>query len=62
MEVRFSKQAVIDLIQHRVDFLEREHGLTRETGWNQVKHKSLAANRAYGAFDALNSLLDDIES
>ena len=62
MDGRFSRQAVKDVIQRRIDFLEREHGLTRDTGWNQVKNKSLAANRAYGAYDALHSLLDEIES
>jgi hypothetical protein len=65
--MRFSRQFVVDLIQRRIDDLEREYGeisnrsFDDENGWAQCNGLGEATNRVYGAIDELQNLLTNLE-
>lgn len=57
---RFSKKKMIADTIRKIDLLENQYGFTYKTGWSQVDGRSESINRAYGRYDALTELLNDL--
>jgi hypothetical protein len=60
--VRFSRRLIADTIAARIERLETENTVKfdNSNGWAQVHGKGEVVSRAYGAWEALNSLMDDL--
>ena len=60
--LRFNRKLIADTIAARIESLEKQSPVpfSRGNGWAQVKGKGEAVNRDYGAWDALNSLMEDL--
>ena len=57
---RFSKKMMQNLLVKQIEYLEKKYRFTRQNGWNQVEGKGEEHNRAYGRWDTLRNLLDQI--
>ena len=57
---RFSKAVLRDWLTKSIAHMEHEYGFTRATGWSQVNNKGEAMNRAYGEYDMLLTILDNL--
>jgi hypothetical protein len=58
---RFSKQAVLDLLEERMKYLEQAHRFHRGQGYAAVEDKPFKSVLAFGQYDALRDLMEDIE-
>jgi len=58
---RFSRSYVTGEILQRIDAIEERHGpFDGNNGWDQVKNTTTERAVAYGAWQALNDLLNEI--
>jgi hypothetical protein len=55
---RFSKSVLLDYINRHCDALEQEWKFDSDNGYAQVEGKSSAANRAYGEWNALRTIVE----
>jgi hypothetical protein len=60
--LRFNRKLIAETIAARIEEIQekRKVPFTPDTGWAQVDGKGETENRDYGAWDALNSLMDDL--
>ena len=57
---RFSKQKMLDYISSWMKILEDQHGFESGMGYQQVEGKDEKVNRAYGGYDMLNTIYEDV--
>lgn len=57
---RFSKEAMLNHIQDHIDALKINHGFKDGDGWRAVEGDDIQRIIAFGRFDALRDLQDDI--
>lgn len=58
-----TKKEIIKEIERRVLAVQKRHGFSFDYGgWCQVEGKPIEVIVAYGEFEALSGLLDDIDS
>jgi hypothetical protein len=60
MQKRFNKNNVIDHIHHRLTQLEQQWGFKSDNGYDQVKNADFQKVMAYGQYEALLDMYDDI--
>lgn len=60
MAARFSKQAIVDMLDARIALMEDKLGLDERNGYSQVSGKGDNWQRAYGEFRAYCDLRDSI--
>lgn len=60
--IRFSRQKLVEHLYNKIDFLEREYGFTFNEGSDQVKDKDTFTKIAYGNYEELHQLIDDISN
>lgn len=58
---RFSKTALLERLYNQKNHYENLWGFLPTQGWAQVAHQDKEANRAYGEYDAITSLIEDLE-
>jgi hypothetical protein len=58
---KLTKETIRVRILDRIHALEIIHHFTSQTGWIQVEGKGSYANRAYGEYEILKTLLDELE-
>lgn len=59
---RFSKQKLVDHLYEKTNFLEKEFGFVYTDGWDQVKDSDTKTKIAYGNWEELHCLIDDISN
>ena len=59
-EERFSKKRVADYISHQMARAEERFGFDPNDGYRQVAGKGEDLNREYGAYSALQDLLEHL--
>jgi len=60
MQKRFNKNNVIDHISYRLTQLEQQWGFKSDNGYDQVKGADFQKVMAYGQYEALLDMYDDI--
>jgi len=60
--MKFSKQKIMQHIERKLILLEREFGFDPNNGSDQLKTASQETIIAYGEYEALNVLWDDINN
>ena len=59
MKERFNKKNLGRKLWERIALLGAEYGFDSNDGTDQVKNRSLEANRAYGEWNALRELAEE---
>ena len=59
--MRFNKENLKDHLINRLASLEKDWGFDPQDGYNQVKTSDFHRIMAYGYYEALNDLFDDVE-
>ena len=61
MKKKFSKALLIEVLNSRIETMQKLQKMDPDNGWAQVDKKGEAANREYGKFSTLIDLRDEIE-
>lgn len=60
--MRLSKKVMIEILQQRMENLEKTYGFKPRTGYSQVEGKGESINRRYGEYNAYDNLIFSIEN
>lgn len=57
---RFTKANLLHSLEMKIATYEREHGFKSYNGWDQVQGKEIEIIVAYGEYNALNNLIQEL--
>jgi len=59
---RFSRQKLVEHLYNKIWFYEKEFGFVYADGWDQVTDSDTKTKIAYGNWEELYQLIDDISN